>query len=307
MKLFGFTKKFMKKSGPCRMFGIILISSVCFSCGGGGGSSSGASGGGGGNDILPPSTPTSLTVSAVSSDRIDLNWTASTDNIGVAGYKIYRNDVFIRTLTDVVDDETIKYSVQVDLNPAPIPTQIKDNGEWNAGQSEAYTLSVVQTAAVTNYSDIGLAANTLYCYAVTAFDAAGNESIKSSEACATTLNIGCGIGIPLVLSNLVFPDVVDDNTSVNGSAGYSGSFEDIINPVMVAEIPTTTSVIHTANFTPITANNCIINFVIRIPQGLSGFGPINLKLTDYDNSINSRENYEVNGVSNIISKQITFR
>ena len=278
---------------------------ICMGCGGG--SSSGASGDGGGSDIDPPSPPTSLTASAVSSERIDLSWTASTDNVGVEGYKIYRNDVVIRTLTDVADDETFKYSVQVEIEPTSIPTQVTDHGEWNSGQAEAYTLSAVQTAAVTNYSDTGLAANTRYCYAVTAFDAAGNESIESPEACATTLNIGCGIGLPLVLSNLVFPDVVDDNTSVNGSVGYSGSFEDIINPVMVAQIPTTTSTIYTANFTPITASNCIINFVIQIPQGLSGVGPINLKLTDYDNSINSMENYNINGDSNVISKQITFR
>jgi len=42
-------------------------------------------------DTTPPTVPGSLTATAVSSSEIDLTWSASTDNVGVAGYKIYRN------------------------------------------------------------------------------------------------------------------------------------------------------------------------------------------------------------------------
>ncbi len=42
-------------------------------------------------DTQPPTAPSKLTVSVVSSSQINLSWTASTDNVGVAGYKIYRN------------------------------------------------------------------------------------------------------------------------------------------------------------------------------------------------------------------------
>ncbi|MDI6794359.1 MAG: fibronectin type III domain-containing protein, partial [bacterium] len=42
-----------------------------------------------GDDITPPSAPANLATTAVSSSQIDLSWTASTDNIGVAGYRIY--------------------------------------------------------------------------------------------------------------------------------------------------------------------------------------------------------------------------
>jgi chitodextrinase len=41
-------------------------------------------------DTTPPSTPANLTASAVSTSRINLSWTASTDNVGVTGYRIYR-------------------------------------------------------------------------------------------------------------------------------------------------------------------------------------------------------------------------
>jgi chitodextrinase len=50
-----------------------------------------------GVDVSPPSVPTGLTAKALSSSQVSLNWSASTDNVGVAGYKIYRNTVLINT------------------------------------------------------------------------------------------------------------------------------------------------------------------------------------------------------------------
>src|SRR3989344_1612237 len=50
-----------------------------------------------GGDILPPSAPTGLTATAVSSSQINLSWNASTDNVGVAGYRIYRGGTQIAT------------------------------------------------------------------------------------------------------------------------------------------------------------------------------------------------------------------
>ena len=48
-------------------------------------------------DRSPPSTPTNLTGSAVSSSRVNLSWTASTDNTGVTGYDVARNGAVIAT------------------------------------------------------------------------------------------------------------------------------------------------------------------------------------------------------------------
>src|SRR5215471_15043745 len=50
-------------------------------------------------DTTAPSMPTGLTASAHSSSEIDLSWTASTDNVGVAGYDIYVNDVAVAKTT----------------------------------------------------------------------------------------------------------------------------------------------------------------------------------------------------------------
>jgi len=42
-------------------------------------------------DTEPPTAPTNLTATPVSSSRIDLAWSASSDNVGVAGYKVFRD------------------------------------------------------------------------------------------------------------------------------------------------------------------------------------------------------------------------
>jgi len=56
-------------------------------------------------DTVPPSVPTSLAGTALSSTQVKLTWVASTDNIRVAGYRIYRNgakvaDYGLTTYTD---------------------------------------------------------------------------------------------------------------------------------------------------------------------------------------------------------------
>ena len=41
-------------------------------------------------DTTPPTTPTNLTATAASATQINLSWTASTDNVGVTGYRVER-------------------------------------------------------------------------------------------------------------------------------------------------------------------------------------------------------------------------
>ena len=50
-------------------------------------------------DTTAPSIPTGLTATAVTSSLINLTWAASTDNVGVAGYNIYRAGTKIGTAT----------------------------------------------------------------------------------------------------------------------------------------------------------------------------------------------------------------
>ncbi|MGZ4411105.1 MAG: galactose oxidase-like domain-containing protein [Gaiellaceae bacterium] len=95
-------------------------------------------------DGQPPTPPSSLGVS-VSGSSASLSWGASTDNVGVTGYTVYR-------------------STSSGFTPSPA------------------TL-IGQTASL-SYTDTGLAAGQYY-YLVTAQDAAGNASQPSNQASAT--------------------------------------------------------------------------------------------------------------------------
>ncbi len=81
------------------------------------------------SDVTPPTAPTNLAATAVGPGHVDLSWTASTDNVGVAGYRIYRDGVQLATTTATAFSDltaapstTYGYSVvafDVGLNVSP--------------------------------------------------------------------------------------------------------------------------------------------------------------------------------------------
>ena len=88
-------------------------------------------------DTIPPSQPTNLTATAPTATRVDLGWTASTDNVGVTAYDIYRGGNFlvsvgaVTTYTDstVQPNTTYGYTVlarDAANNPSPMsdPAQV---------------------------------------------------------------------------------------------------------------------------------------------------------------------------------------
>ena len=85
-------------------------------------------------DNQAPSTPQNLSANAVSSSQINLIWTASTDNIGVTSYHVYRC----------------------------------------MGSGSCTPTTQIATTTTNSYSDTGRTANTLYRYRVRAEDSAGN-------------------------------------------------------------------------------------------------------------------------------------
>lgn len=61
---------------------------------------------GGGGDVTPPTAPTDLASSNVTSSSVTLSWTASTDNVGVTGYDVYRNSSLLTTVTGTTANVT---------------------------------------------------------------------------------------------------------------------------------------------------------------------------------------------------------
>ena len=108
-------------------------------------------------DTTPPTVPTLLSATAVSSTQVNLSWTASSDPApnatGLGGYHVFRNG-----------------------GVTPIATV---------------------AAGTTTYSNGGLSAATAYTYTVSAFDLAAtpNESTASSSLGATTFGSGGGSSV----------------------------------------------------------------------------------------------------------------
>jgi chitodextrinase len=81
-------------------------------------------GGGGSGDTAPPTAPTGLTGTSPTQNAPQISWTASTDNVGVTGYHVLRNNVQIATTT---------------------ATTYTDNGAAEGG-SYIYTVTAVDAA-----------------------------------------------------------------------------------------------------------------------------------------------------------------
>ena len=69
-------------------------------------------------DLESPSTPQNLLVESVTSDTVSLSWGASTDNIGVAGYRVYRDKQLVQEVqgeqfTDTRLTEDTEYTYEV--------------------------------------------------------------------------------------------------------------------------------------------------------------------------------------------------
>jgi chitodextrinase len=69
-------------------------------------------------DTTPPTAPTNLTATVVSSGQINLAWTASTDNVGVAGYRVERcQGASCTTFAQIATPTTTSFS-DTGLSPA---------------------------------------------------------------------------------------------------------------------------------------------------------------------------------------------
>jgi chitodextrinase len=115
-------------------------------------------------DPIAPTVPTGLTAVAASSTQTNLSWTASTDNVGVAGYKIYRGGVYLKSVTGTSTSDTVP-------------------------------------------------ANTQYCYTVSAYDGAPNESAQSTQVC-TPATVAAGTTYPGTPS-LILTGTIDTGGSIN--------------------------------------------------------------------------------------------
>jgi chitodextrinase len=74
-------------------------------------------------DSTPPSVPEGVTATNVDRGQVRLSWNASTDNVGVTGYRLYRNGAMLTALPGTAttyDDSTVRPDTGYDYQVAAI-------------------------------------------------------------------------------------------------------------------------------------------------------------------------------------------
>src|SRR3989344_1578306 len=138
-------------------------------------------------DTIPPTQPTNLTATPISQSQINLTWSASTDNVGVTGYKIYRCQGTGCTPT-------------TQLATAP-STSYQDT---NLSSATTYTYTVSAYDAANNESSQSTSAN------------ATTQSTPSSDTTPPTVSITAPASNSTVSGNTTVTANASDNIGVAG-------------------------------------------------------------------------------------------
>lgn len=150
-------------------------------------------------DTQAPTAPTNLTSASVTATSLTLNWTASTDNVAVTGYDVYRNNVKINTAPVI----TTTYSVTGLTQGTAYNFYVKAFDAIGNMSANSNTLAVTTTdtqapTAPTNLSSSAVTSTTLTLswtaatdnLAVTGYDIFRNGAkINTSVVTTTTYNV----------------------------------------------------------------------------------------------------------------------
>lgn len=100
-------------------------------------------------DASPPSTPGGVTASATGPNRVVVSWSPSTDDTGVTGYLVYRNDVLLTTTAGTSATDTGALS-----ETAYAYTVVAHDSAGNAsGSSPAATVTTPAPAGIAPVAD----------------------------------------------------------------------------------------------------------------------------------------------------------
>ncbi|MDO8231711.1 MAG: Ig-like domain-containing protein, partial [bacterium] len=112
-------------------------------------------------DTSAPSTPTGLTATAVSSSQINLSWTASADNVGVSGYRIYRNGAQIATTAGTSYSNTaLTASTAYSYTVSAYDTSGNTSVQSSSASATTQTTSTAPIVGTVTLVDFGATAST---------------------------------------------------------------------------------------------------------------------------------------------------
>jgi fibronectin type 3 domain-containing protein len=182
-------------------------------------------------DVTPPSMPANLTGTAGETGS-NISWAASTDDVGVAGYNVYRC----------------------------VPPAVGQSctGVW------------IANATTTTFVDSSLTSNTPYNYQVQAFDLANNVSPMSATLSLETFRTTAD-SVPSLVATAVSPKEIDlswqppsDTTGLNKYLVYGGTSATNLQQIVI--MPSTVTTYKNLN---LAAGSTYYYAIVAVEQGIN--------------------------------------
>jgi glucose/arabinose dehydrogenase/chitodextrinase len=101
-------------------------------------------------DTENPTAPTNLSAQAATGSRVDLAWTASTDNVGVTNYEIYRNGQLLTTVGKVTSYSDTSITVETAYQYTVKALDAKENRSTASNQANVTVLDAIKPTAPGN-------------------------------------------------------------------------------------------------------------------------------------------------------------
>jgi predicted peptidase/lysophospholipase L1-like esterase/chitodextrinase len=215
-------------------------------------------------DVVAPTTPQNVTILSTNYTSVGLQWAVSTDNVGVAGYKIYANNILLGTTTNITYSTT-------ELLPATLydmtVTAYDASGNESAQSSPAtfttnspqvfYSKPAVDLTLLSSWADASNGTGS----SPTSFDYDGQYfTIQNPQTLSNSLTIGGGVsrvivngGVTLNINQPLTGILqVGSNATVNINVDYQPVFETLA--------PSSTTVFNTYTSVPAASyGNLILN------------------------------------------------
>ncbi|WP_164716281.1 discoidin domain-containing protein [Paenibacillus whitsoniae] len=201
----------------------------------------------GGSDTQAPTVPTGVTALASSSSQINLSWNASTDNVGVTGYDVYRGGTLVGSAASTSYSDTglaasTAYSYTIKARDAA------GNSSAASSTTSATTLAAGGNAALGKAYSASTTWSTSYP-AANAFD--GDTATRWSASSGSTANqwISVDLGSAMAVNQVIVKETTYQRvTSYKLQSSSDGStFTDI-----PGTSGTTLGASKTISFSPVT-------------------------------------------------------
>ena len=198
-----------------------------------------------GPDTVAPSVPTGLVATPVSTTQINLSWNASTDNVGVTGYQVFRNgrancdhddDQLQQHRADTRDDLSVRVRASDAAgNTSALTTAV--SATTPAADTTAPTVQSINRVGTTPTNAASVSWTVLFSESVTAVDASDFTLVTTGTVTGATITTvsgsgsqytvtaGTGNGIGTLGLNLLDNDTIrDSSANPLGGPGVNGNF-----------------------------------------------------------------------------------